>query len=565
MAEVSMERHGHAKQLVVFFGAAGIGTGGGWGADAVLRACCKVVCRPRASNQRRSRVVLVDEHRTTRTGKLQLCLEQNRTVLQKPCQGPKIADVQHKDRGDVNVGRAVFNLGGGGVVGLRCGGEDQHYSLEHGDGYFMGPIASGKAPVSDGLFCRHSVGIQPGFRQPLSGSVATCSLVIDVHATTWSVSPPPPPSPLPLPVSPRIWKDWVALRDSLQACWGVVAEAWRQKAAREEANQPPTPRDTRLQAGVEAGGRANGVVVAEAWRQKAAREEANQPPTPRDTRLQAGVEAGGRAMKEKAARDMAARDRSWQDLVKILAGSAHYFLHTHHTRNLATRQAQRRAARVVARLPPSAFRPAPIHLLPVSHRPVQNVLQQAAKEMRASFSSASATLACLTLAALLLLGQPSVRGNMISNNGITSATSGDGGGGGGRSLLGNGAAGGQGTGGAAFSMGGTAIPGQGIQGARGQNGTDVVIQKGTDGYGSNGKQGSTNTTTLLSAIIKAHCQLPDCPDNGGWLVIIELNTAMYPKSCAAWQTHDDSRNTGMGFKTLRDRAPNARVQQPEAQ
>ncbi|GFH33252.1 hypothetical protein HaLaN_32594, partial [Haematococcus lacustris] len=33
MAEVSMERHGRAKQLVVFFGTAGIGTGGGWGAD----------------------------------------------------------------------------------------------------------------------------------------------------------------------------------------------------------------------------------------------------------------------------------------------------------------------------------------------------------------------------------------------------------------------------------------------------------------------------------------------------------------------------------------------------
>ncbi|GFH23169.1 hypothetical protein HaLaN_20741 [Haematococcus lacustris] len=48
MAEVSMECHGHAKQLVVFFGAAGIGTRGVWGADAVLRACCKVVCRPRA-------------------------------------------------------------------------------------------------------------------------------------------------------------------------------------------------------------------------------------------------------------------------------------------------------------------------------------------------------------------------------------------------------------------------------------------------------------------------------------------------------------------------------------
>ncbi|KAJ9506202.1 hypothetical protein QJQ45_014802 [Haematococcus lacustris] len=60
------ERHGHAKQLVVFFGAVGIGTAGGWGADAVLRACRKVVCRPRGAGQRRGRVVLVDEHRTTR-------------------------------------------------------------------------------------------------------------------------------------------------------------------------------------------------------------------------------------------------------------------------------------------------------------------------------------------------------------------------------------------------------------------------------------------------------------------------------------------------------------------
>ncbi|KAJ9519812.1 hypothetical protein QJQ45_013494 [Haematococcus lacustris] len=34
MAEVSMKRHNHAKQLVVLFGAAGIGTGGGWGAAA---------------------------------------------------------------------------------------------------------------------------------------------------------------------------------------------------------------------------------------------------------------------------------------------------------------------------------------------------------------------------------------------------------------------------------------------------------------------------------------------------------------------------------------------------
>ncbi|KAJ9531966.1 hypothetical protein QJQ45_003671 [Haematococcus lacustris] len=66
VAEVSMQRHGRAKQLVVFFGAASIGTRGGWGADAVLRACCKVVCRPRGTDQRRGRVVLVDEHRTTR-------------------------------------------------------------------------------------------------------------------------------------------------------------------------------------------------------------------------------------------------------------------------------------------------------------------------------------------------------------------------------------------------------------------------------------------------------------------------------------------------------------------
>ncbi|KAJ9518201.1 hypothetical protein QJQ45_010165 [Haematococcus lacustris] len=66
VAEVSMERHGHAKQLVVFLGTAGIGSRGGWGADAVLQACCKVVCRPRGTGQRRGRVVLVDEHCTSR-------------------------------------------------------------------------------------------------------------------------------------------------------------------------------------------------------------------------------------------------------------------------------------------------------------------------------------------------------------------------------------------------------------------------------------------------------------------------------------------------------------------
>ncbi|KAJ9513402.1 hypothetical protein QJQ45_005959 [Haematococcus lacustris] len=64
--EVAMKRHGRAKQLVVSFGAASIGTRGGWGADAVLRTCCKVVCRPRGTDQLPGRVVLVDEHRTSR-------------------------------------------------------------------------------------------------------------------------------------------------------------------------------------------------------------------------------------------------------------------------------------------------------------------------------------------------------------------------------------------------------------------------------------------------------------------------------------------------------------------
>ncbi|GFH05863.1 uncharacterized protein HaLaN_00396, partial [Haematococcus lacustris] len=40
--------------------------GGGWGADALLRACCKVVCMPRGTEQRRVRVVLVNEFGTSR-------------------------------------------------------------------------------------------------------------------------------------------------------------------------------------------------------------------------------------------------------------------------------------------------------------------------------------------------------------------------------------------------------------------------------------------------------------------------------------------------------------------
>ncbi|KAJ9530248.1 hypothetical protein QJQ45_023532 [Haematococcus lacustris] len=78
-ANLSMKRHGRAKQLVVFFGAATIGTRGGWGADAVLRACCKVVSWPRGIDQRRGRVVLVDEHRTSRVS--------SAVNGQQPCEG----------------------------------------------------------------------------------------------------------------------------------------------------------------------------------------------------------------------------------------------------------------------------------------------------------------------------------------------------------------------------------------------------------------------------------------------------------------------------------------------
>ncbi|KAJ9517717.1 hypothetical protein QJQ45_004008 [Haematococcus lacustris] len=80
MVEVVMKRHGHAKQLVVFFDAASIGTRGGSGADAVPRACRKVVCRPRGTDQLRGMVVLVDEHRTSRVSSavngLQPCEEE---------------------------------------------------------------------------------------------------------------------------------------------------------------------------------------------------------------------------------------------------------------------------------------------------------------------------------------------------------------------------------------------------------------------------------------------------------------------------------------------------------
>ncbi|KAJ9531618.1 hypothetical protein QJQ45_021759, partial [Haematococcus lacustris] len=65
VTEASMERHKRVKQLVVFFGMSGIGSRGGWGADAVLQACCKVVCRPRGTDQRWGRVALANEFRTS--------------------------------------------------------------------------------------------------------------------------------------------------------------------------------------------------------------------------------------------------------------------------------------------------------------------------------------------------------------------------------------------------------------------------------------------------------------------------------------------------------------------
>ncbi|KAJ9514207.1 hypothetical protein QJQ45_012170 [Haematococcus lacustris] len=63
------KRWGTRKQLVVFFGNAGIGTRGGWGAKAVLQACRKVVERPNSGkpNDRvPGKVVTVDEFRTSR-------------------------------------------------------------------------------------------------------------------------------------------------------------------------------------------------------------------------------------------------------------------------------------------------------------------------------------------------------------------------------------------------------------------------------------------------------------------------------------------------------------------
>ncbi|GFH06991.1 hypothetical protein HaLaN_01722 [Haematococcus lacustris] len=65
----SQKRWGTRKQLVVFFGNAGIGTPGGWGAKAVLPACRKVVERANSGkpiDRVQGKVVTVDEFRTSR-------------------------------------------------------------------------------------------------------------------------------------------------------------------------------------------------------------------------------------------------------------------------------------------------------------------------------------------------------------------------------------------------------------------------------------------------------------------------------------------------------------------
>ncbi|KAJ9516390.1 hypothetical protein QJQ45_011070 [Haematococcus lacustris] len=72
-ASVSQQEWGTRKQLVVCFGYASIGTRGGWGAKAVLRACRKVVERPNSGKPTYrvpGKVVTVDEFRTSRVSSI---------------------------------------------------------------------------------------------------------------------------------------------------------------------------------------------------------------------------------------------------------------------------------------------------------------------------------------------------------------------------------------------------------------------------------------------------------------------------------------------------------------
>ncbi|KAJ9525367.1 hypothetical protein QJQ45_003225 [Haematococcus lacustris] len=66
---VTQRLWGAHKQLFVFFGDAGIGTQGWWGATAVLQACRKIREWPnsdRTTDRQRGKMVIVDEFRTSR-------------------------------------------------------------------------------------------------------------------------------------------------------------------------------------------------------------------------------------------------------------------------------------------------------------------------------------------------------------------------------------------------------------------------------------------------------------------------------------------------------------------
>ncbi|KAJ9525815.1 hypothetical protein QJQ45_009316 [Haematococcus lacustris] len=72
-ASVSQQEWGTRKQLVVFFGNAGIGTRGGWVAKAVLQACRKVVEKPNSgkpTDRVSGRVVTADEFCTSRVSSI---------------------------------------------------------------------------------------------------------------------------------------------------------------------------------------------------------------------------------------------------------------------------------------------------------------------------------------------------------------------------------------------------------------------------------------------------------------------------------------------------------------
>ncbi|KAJ9527342.1 hypothetical protein QJQ45_025615 [Haematococcus lacustris] len=104
-AMVSQQRWGTRKQLVVFFGSAGITTRRGWGAKAVLQACRKVVERPNSgkpTDRVPGKVVTVDEFRTSRVSSIlnspQPCEEELDRSKPTRLEGwkPQPGQVQHR-------------------------------------------------------------------------------------------------------------------------------------------------------------------------------------------------------------------------------------------------------------------------------------------------------------------------------------------------------------------------------------------------------------------------------------------------------------------------------------